>query len=170
LREVRYGRYGRRSAAGYYEDAYDFQSFVESTLRPLGPGGDRRYRPAVIDLENDRPLGDNVVELAQDGVLVVDGSFLQKPETDGFWDIVLYVDTPFSVARLRGINRDEVQLGGAKSAGALYDDRYHAAARMYLDAVGPKERANLVLDNTNVDAPTLTVQKPFEHPGPDSDS
>ena len=42
---VRARRYqqGRTSALGYYQDAYDLETFRRFVLYPLGPDGDRRY-------------------------------------------------------------------------------------------------------------------------------
>jgi hypothetical protein len=81
-REHRYRR-GRLSADGYYEDAYDFAALAELVLIPLGPGGDRRYRTRVIDLASDAEIGEAPVEAPADAVVIVDGSFLQRPELAG---------------------------------------------------------------------------------------
>jgi hypothetical protein len=67
----------------------------------------------------------------------------------------VYVDTSFAAARERGITRDAAQLGGVAQAGDLYDSRYHAAARLYLDEVHPAEQASIHLNNDNLDTPGL---------------
>ncbi|MFJ5985696.1 gamma-glutamylcyclotransferase [Lentzea sp. NPDC092896] len=150
-RAVRH-RMGRDSADGYYLDAYDFGSFSRLVLEPLGPGGDRRYRSRIIDLRSDTPLDEPPVVAPDDLVLVVDGSFLQR-ELE--WDEVVFVDTPFAVARERGTRRDAELLGGLEHAERAFDQRYHAASRRYLDEVGPAGRASVVVGNSDVANPVL---------------
>jgi uridine kinase len=150
-RAVRH-RMGRDSADGYYLDAYDFASFRRLVLEPLGPGGDLRYRERIIDLRSDTPLDEPPVTAPEDLVLVVDGSFLQR-ELE--WDGVVFVDTPFEVARERGTRRDTELLGGLEQAERAFDQRYHAASRRYLDEVEPAGRASVVVGNEDVANPVL---------------
>jgi uridine kinase len=150
-RAVRH-RLGRDSAEGYYLDAYDFASFSRLVLEPLGPGGDRKYRERIIDLHSDTPISEPPVLAPDDLVLVVDGSFLQR-ELE--WDEVVFVDTPFEVARDRGTRRDAELLGGSEQARRAFDQRYHAACRRYLDEVGPAALASVVLGNEDVANPVL---------------
>ncbi len=153
-REHRYRR-GRLSADGYYEDAYDFAALAELVLIPLGPGGDRRYRTRVIDLASDAEIGEAPVEAPADAVVIVDGSFLQRPELAGLWDHRILIETDLAVARHRGTVRDARQLGGLAKAEHVYDARYHAAARRYLAAVDPAARATLIVENTDLEHPRL---------------
>lgn len=143
-------RQGRASADGYYADAYDFASFQRLVLDPLGPNGDQKYRERIIDLLSDTPIDEAPVEAPE--VLVVDGSFLQRDLT---WDEVVFVDTPFEVARDRGTRRDTELLGGLEQAQHAFDQRYHAASRRYLDEVGPADRATIVLGNEDIANPVL---------------
>jgi uridine kinase len=78
-RAHRYRR-GRQSAVGYYEDAYDWVGFVTQVLVPLGPGGSGRYRPRVHDLVSDQLVDEDPLEAPADALVLVDGSFLQRPE------------------------------------------------------------------------------------------
>ncbi|MGB7051468.1 MAG: hypothetical protein WBG41_07870 [Acidimicrobiales bacterium] len=153
-RADRYRR-GRRSAVGYYEDAYDFAAFVDHVLVPLGPGGNRRYRRRVHDLDTDEVVDDEPMEAKGDAVVLVDGSFLQRPELDPHWDYRIFMNTSFEVARRRAIQRDADLLGGEEAAAELYELRYHPACRLYLGSVGPEARADVVIDNDDPERPTL---------------
>jgi uridine kinase len=145
-------RQGRDSADGYYADAYDFASFSRLVLEPLGPGGSRRYRQRIIDLASDTAIDEPPVLGAEDLVLIVDGSFLQRDLT---WDEVVFVDTPFEVAHERGTRRDTSLLGGLDQARRAFEQRYHAASRRYLDEVGPADRASVVVGNSDIANPVL---------------
>jgi uridine kinase len=157
-RDHRYRR-GRHSAVGYYDDAFDFAAFARHVLVPLGPGGDRRYRMRVHDLESDEQVDEPALEAPVDAVVVVDGSFLQRPELAPHWDWRIFVNTSPAVARARGLRRDAAALGGRRKAETLYDTRYHAAADLYRRAVSPEEHADLVLDNDDLAHPVLVVRR-----------
>jgi uridine kinase len=151
---------GRHSALGYYEDAYDFASLAHHVLVPLGPGGDFRNRRAVIDLASDTPVDEPAVQLQQSAVLIVDGTFLQKPEIADLWDTTIFVHTSLDVARRRGVTRDAEALGGTEKADTAFTVRYHAASQMYLDEARPAKHASLVFDNDDLDHPSVRMANP----------
>jgi uridine kinase len=153
-RAIRY-RQGRSSADGYYEDAYDFDAVRRELLDPLGPGGDRRYRTAVIDLASDTPVDRPHLEAGPDAVLIVDGSFLQKPALRDAWDLVIHLRASFEAAEERGARRDADALGGIDAARAAFRDRYHAAQRRYLAECRPHECADLVVDVEDPSRPVI---------------
>jgi uridine kinase len=148
-------RQGRESADGYYEDAYDLPALRAGLLDPLGPGGDRRYRTAVLDLATDRPVDTAADTAAGDLVVVVDGSFLQRPELAGGWDLTIYLACPFEIAEAHGVRRDADLLGGTDRARHLFRQRYHAAQHRYLAEVDPEGRADVVVDVTDPASPTI---------------
>lgn len=150
-------RQGSLSSDGYYEDAYDFAATVRDLLTPLGPGGDRRYRDRVIDLARDLPIEDGWAQAASDAVLIVDGSFLQRPEIRLGWDEVVYLDVDFEIAVERGVRRDAVRLGGVEAARRAFEQRYHTACRRYLREIAPTARPSIVVDNNDVSQPTLRL-------------
>ncbi len=153
-REHRYQR-GRMSAVGYYEDAYDFAALADYVLAPVGPAGDRVYRERVIDLATDEPVTEAPRLAPPDAVVIVDGSFLQRPEVRTLWDIRVFVDTSFPIALERGVAREAAAMGGAVQARKAYEDRYHAAAHLYLDRECPRERADVVVENNDIAHPRV---------------
>lgn len=153
-REHRYRR-GRMSGEGYYDDAFNFAALAQHVLVPLGPGGTRRYRTRVIDLASDERIEEPALEAPVDAVLILDGSFLQRPELAGLWDHLIFVNTSLAVARSRGVCRDADRLGGQAAAERAFDERYHAASRIYLDTVRPAENATLIVDNDDLARPRL---------------
>lgn len=156
-------RRGRMSADGYYEDAYDFAALRIGVLEPLGPGGDRRYRRRVMDLATDQLVDEAAIEAPADLVLVVDGTFLQRAELAGCWDVVVFVDTGFSVAEDRGARRDAAAFGSEDAARAAFRARYHAACRRYVAEVGPAASADVVLHNDDLAHPVVALRASGPH-------
>jgi uridine kinase len=148
-------RQGRTSAGGYYADAYDFAALAEHVLRPLGPGGDRRIRTRIHDLQSDQRIDTAPVTVPAEGLVIVDGTFLQRAELDGLWDEVIYIDTSPRKARARAAERDGALFGGAAAVEQIYRMRYHAACALYAEDADPIRRAGIVIDNNDLDHPVL---------------
>lgn len=154
-RAERYAR-GRRSALGYYEDARDYAAMRRALLDPLGPGGSGLYRAGLFDLEADQPNEAPLESAAAGAVLIVEGTFLQRPEFDGAWDVVVFLDIDPELSLARGLSRDSSALGGSEAAAALYRERYLPAWAMYAAACRPRERADVVIDHRDFQAPAVT--------------
>lgn len=150
-RALRYAR-GRRSATGYYEDARDYAAVRKELLDPLGPGGSRRFRRAIFDLDADVAIDAPQEDAEPDAILIVDGTFLQRDEFAGAWDIVVFLDVDPATSLKRGVARDASVLGGHEAAAALYHERYLAAWALYA-VVRPADSADLVIDHRNPEAP-----------------
>ncbi len=149
-RAVRHRR-GRNSPEGFWLDSYDYPALRRWVLDPLGPGGSRRYQAACQDLVSDQQL-DPPVESARPGaVLVVDGLFLHRDELAGAWDLSVFLRVPFAVSVARMAARDGSHPDPAHSSVA----RYVEGQQLYFDACRPWERADLVVDATDLDSPSL---------------
>jgi len=80
-RAQRYRR-GEDSPEGCYHDSFDFDALHRVLLDPLGPDGDRRFQQAVYDRDRDTALSPPVTTAAADSVLLFDGVFFLRPDTD----------------------------------------------------------------------------------------
>ncbi|MBM7048969.1 uridylate kinase [Rhizobium lusitanum] len=153
----RYAR-GRHSAEGYYYDARDLPAINALLLDPLGPGGDGRYRTASFDLHNDLPIEQDPQFAPDDAILIVDGTFLQRPELRGGWDVAVFIETSEHVSEQRGIDRDTAHLGGAEATRQLYAGRYRPAFDLYQRLSAPASAADAIFNNDNFDQPALRVR------------
>jgi uridine kinase len=156
-RVERYAR-GRHSAEGYYYYARDLAAIVALLLAPLGPGGDRQYRTASFDLDADRPLEQVPQTSAEDAILIVDGTFLQRPELQRYWDVTVFVRTSAEISEARGLGRDMQHLGGEEAARNLYANRYRPAYALYERLCEPERHSDVVIDNDDLVHPRLHVQ------------
>lgn len=152
----RYAR-GRYSAEGYYRDARDLDAINAMLLDPLGPGGDRLYRTASFDLDADAPIEQEPKLAPDNAVLIVDGTFLQRPELYDGWDLTLFVAVTESVAEQRGVGRDADRLGGEDAAQQLFAQRYCPAFDLYERECSPEQSADVVVGNDDLSAPTVRI-------------
>jgi uridine kinase len=154
VRERRYRR-GRTSPEGFWLDSFDYPRFAAEVLQPLGPGGSGRYRPRGHDLTTDEVL-EEPYEVAPSGaVLVVDGLFLHRSELEGLWDFTVFLDVPFEVTAARMAVRDGTHPDPEHPSMA----RYVQAQRRYFAERAPWERADVVVDNTDVERPSVTAPR-----------
>ncbi|WP_244540455.1 uridylate kinase [Hyphomicrobium sp. CS1BSMeth3] len=153
----RYAR-GRYSAEGYYYDARDLAAVMKLLLAPLGPKGDRLYRTQSFDLENDVPV-DQAPQLAPtNAILIVDGTFLQRPELREGWDIAVFVKTSERTSELRGVSRDADRLGGEDMVRQLYAERYRPAFDLYERICAPEKSADVLFVNEHLQLPEVYIR------------
>ena len=152
-RAVRYAR-GRHSAEGFYRDTTNVAALRGALLDPLAPGGDRRVRTRVFDHLTDRQIDAPEQSVPQGTILLLEGIFLIRPELEGCLEYVIYLDVPFVETFRRMALRD----GADPDPFAASSERYRGGQEMWMAEVGPKARADLVIDNSDHLAPKLVAR------------
>lgn len=136
---------------GFYRGSYRYDTFRECVVEPLREG--RPIIPAVWDVAEDEPVDPGKITIGSRGILVVDGIFLQRSELTDVWDATVWVDAPFAVTVPRGQarfpGRHDPDPEGASN------HRYVEGQRRYVREMAPRERATWIVDNTDLDHPTL---------------
>ena len=154
-RTLRYSR-GLDSAEGYFLDSFNYPALKSGLLDPLGPGGDRRFRVAAFDYRIDQAVDLPIQTARADAILLFDGVFLQCPELARSWDFRIWVDAPFDVTVPRAVRRspdeDESVLR------TKYRLRYVPGQILYMNQCQPRESANVIVDNADLDSPDLRFQ------------
>jgi uridine kinase len=92
-------------------------------------------------------------------VVLVDGIFLMRPELDDLWSFRVYVAVAVEESLGRGIKRD-----GAE-AERFYRARYLPGQRLYDSQARPRERADVVVENDDVELPRLVWREGVLPPG-----
>jgi uridine kinase len=151
-RSQRYRR-GEYSAEGCYHDSFDFDALHRVLLDPLGPGGDRRFRPAVYDRATETPLSEPVTTAPADAVLLFDGVFLLRPELIDRWELRIFVSAAFGVALDRARTRDLTLFGSATEVERRHRQRYRPSQQFYFDTIGPTDHADIIVHNDEPERP-----------------
>jgi uridine kinase len=161
VRALRYRR-GRQSPSGFWLDSFDYPRLWSEVLTPLGPGGDRRYRPAGHDLATDQVLHPPPRTAPPGAVVVLDGIFLHRAELAGAWELSIFLDVGFAETARRMASRDGSDPDPEHPSMA----RYVRAQRHYLASCQPEQRADILIDNTVLQAPVLVRLVPPATPRP----
>jgi uridine kinase len=151
---VRYRR-GRTSPEGFYLDSFDLSALRRLLLDPLLPGGDRRVVRAVYDVSREVPVAPAAEVVDDAAVVIVDGVFLHRPELVEAWDLSVFLAVPFEVSMARCAARD----GTDPDPSAVANRRYVEGQRRYLGACEPERRASMVVDNVDLAAPHVVVDR-----------
>jgi uridine kinase len=87
-----------------------------------------RFREAVLGVE---------------GAVVADGVFLQRPELDDLWTVRIWIEIGFEQALERAVVRDAGKMTDVRGR---YERRYWPGQQLYIEAVDPRSRADIVVD------------------------
>jgi uridine kinase len=158
-RAVRYAR-GRHSPEGYYRDARNLMAVTDCLLAPLSPSGSRVYRTEVWDLAGDSASAAPEMTASPDAILIVDGTFLARPELAGYWDVHIFLDVSAETCLERGRERDMAAGADRGTAEAAYRDRYLPAFALYETEAGPLDTADFLILMERFDAPEIRRRPP----------
>jgi len=147
-------RRGRNSPEGFWLDSFDVGALIRELLDPLRDG--RPVRLRWHDLTTDRHVDDPSIAVASGTVVVLDGLFLHRDELASRWDLSLWLEAPFAITAARMAVRD----GSPADPSHPAMRRYVEGQRLYFAACSPRDRADLVVDNTDWTAPRL-VERPL---------
>jgi uridine kinase len=139
-------RRGEYSPEGCYFDNHDYDALNRVLLDPLGPGGDRRFQPAVYDRTTDMALSTPATTAPADAVLVFDGVFLMRPELIDRWDLRIFVSTDFEETVDRALIREQRVLSAA-DVERRWRERYIPSQQFYFATARPTDHADIVVHN-----------------------
>jgi uridine kinase len=141
----------------YFDEGYDYAVFRSWLLEPLGPGGSRRCRTAMLDSFNDVLLPEEWHELAEDAMVIVDGIFLLHPELAGHWDYVIWLEVDVETLIVRACQRDTAWIGSAAAVEQRYRQFRQPVHELYERLASPVAHAHAIVDNRHIEQPRLVL-------------
>ncbi|MDA8437435.1 uridine kinase [mine drainage metagenome] len=142
---------GRYSSEGFWLDTYNDDALITWALTPLAAGGDGLYRPAAFDRLTDHVVQPPQIHAPRDALVLVEGTFVHRDALTPFWEYSIYLDVPFHETARRMARR----FGADPDTEHRLRSRYEGAQRLYFSAAAPWSRASLVINNTDVENPTI---------------
>ena len=138
-------RDGRESPESFYRDSFDYQTFRRVLVDPFRMAGSAGFQTTAWDVRRDAPTLTRWVTGQPDGVLIVDGVFLLRPELRGIWNYSILLEVPWDVAYNRLAERDARN----PDPDALANARYRDGQDLYFTEANPREYANALVDNAD---------------------
>lgn len=140
-----------RTGEAFWSRSFDYRALLRELLIPWRSGPGSTYRVAVHDVEADRALDLPPAVVPAGGLLLVDGIFTQRDELRDQWDLTVFLDVAFDVSVPRMAGRDGTPPDPAHPAQARYVD----GQRRYFAACDPHGRADVVVDNSDLEHPRI---------------
>ncbi len=98
-------------------------------------------------------------QLQPKSTLVIDGIFLHRDELVDSWNMSAFLEVPFSISYQRMAARD----GSNPDPHAPANRRYLQGQRLYMRLCNPYERADVLVDNAELEAPRI-LREGDRHP------
>ena len=147
-RAERYAR-GRDAPEGFYRDSYDYLTFQRTLVQPFRMGGSAGFVAEAFDVRRDSQVEPVWLTGPTDALLIVDGSFLNRPELRGLWNYSVWLEVADKEAEERRALRDSA----APNPRPERQLRYSGAQALYAVEAKPRTAANAIVDNTDPDHP-----------------
>ena len=145
-----------RNAEAVWTRHFDYPALRRELLDPWRSGPGSTYRPVVHDVHADANVDAAPQPVPAAGVLLVDGVFAQRPELADAWDVAIFLEVPFEVSVTRMAARD----GTVADVDHPDQRRYADAQRRYLTTCDPRRRADVVVDNADLERPRVVAVRP----------
>lgn len=137
----------------YYSRYFDLAGLARVVRGYLS--GARELRVPAFDGIAGTPGTPRLVQFGDRPVLLIEGVFIRRVPVGPLAAMHLYLDAPPSLARERLIRRDTGRGRSREEVERRLDRRYEPGQRRYHQECAPRERAGVLIDNTDHDRPRL---------------
>jgi len=152
-RETRYA--GENQVENYYNKSFNISLVIEKLLAPLRKKSSFSTRLTVLDWHTDKYDIEREYSFYQNTIVIFEGVFLFRKELSPYIDYKIFLDIPFEECRKRANIRDSEDIINK------YESKYLPAQARYLEEYPPRQVADMVIDNTDWEYPTIKyLRKP----------
>lgn len=127
----------------YYNLQWRYDYLIENVLSPIKENEDFSTSIELYDKDNDTYTSQEIT-VSDGSVVIIEGIFLQRPELDGVFNYMIYIDVPEEERLMRVLKRDGY-IGDEKQIEEKYNNRYFPAERYYASRYQPSEKADTVI-------------------------
>jgi uridine kinase len=145
----------RASIDDFHRKGHKYAVFRAWVLEPLGPGGSRRCRTALLDSFNDVALPEAWQGVTDDTVAIVDGIFLLRPALADLWDYVIWLEIDVETMVERACKRDVAWVGSVEAVERRHRGFWQSAHNLYEQLDEPSRCAHAVIDNRLIERPRI---------------
>ncbi len=127
----------------YYELQWNYGS-LKSVLDLVKNEGMFSGEVMLYDKEQDCYFPQEIT-VPENGIMIVEGIFLQRPDLSGWFDEMIYIAVPEETRLQRVLCRDSY-IGDRQAIADKYERRYFPAERFYVETCCPEQRADFVIN------------------------
>lgn len=126
----------------YYYLQWDLEMLKTNLFEVLNNNCENIFLP-FYDMSTDSNSNKHI-NVAVDGIVLIEGIFLQREEWRDFYDYIIFLDCPGELRVKRVLNRDSY-IGDHQAIINKYSNRYWLGEKHYLDVAKPIKNADLVI-------------------------
>jgi phosphoglycolate phosphatase-like HAD superfamily hydrolase/uridine kinase len=144
---IRYAR--KNQAENYYNSSFDVSLIVEKLLSPIHKRNTLSSSLKVLNLSTDKYDIKRDYAIDRNTIVIIEGVFLFRKQLSPYIDYKVFLDIPFGESKSRARARDSEEVINK------YDGKYLPAQAKYLEEYPPSQVADMDIDNTNWEYPTI---------------
>lgn len=152
---VRY-KLGKDSPEGFYKDSFNYNKLKELLLNPLHIDNGKPYFTKYFNHKTDCLESVEPAYLVKSSILIFDGIFLHRPELVDYWDYSIFLEVSREETLKRCFRRDK---SGSPNLDSPINRRYVEGQQIYINAVKPKTKASVIVNNEDYKAPWIKRKK-----------
>ncbi|OGO18621.1 MAG: hypothetical protein A2Z15_02265 [Chloroflexi bacterium RBG_16_50_11] len=151
-REIRYAGYSRDE--DYYDrvkqgSSFNFKLLIDELLCPISRKKTVFKQLTLLDWKTDKMENVKKYSINKNTVVILEGVFLFIKELEPYIDYKIFLEIPFEECARRAKARD------TEDVYKKYRNKYLPAQRKYLKEYPPRQVADIVIDNTDWEYPTI---------------
>lgn len=149
---------GKDEVTAYFSNAFDTSSIINALLLPLKRFGRISAMLALLDLDTDLYINRKEYAIESDSLVLFEGVLLYRPPLEEFIDYKIFLDIGFDEMLRRAEARDVPRFGAEILA--KYRQKYIPVQKKYLEMYKPREKSDLVIDNSDPLFPKVMKDMP----------
>lgn len=144
-------RNGATEIDAYYDNAFNYDQFVDELLSPLKETGTVKKDVICLDLDTDTYSKAIHYDIKLETVVIIEGVLLFRPPLLEYLDVKVFLDVSFDEVLRRAKERDVPRYGEAFLQ--KYIDKYIPIQQQYLGEYKPERVCNVLVDNNDYRRP-----------------
>lgn len=146
---------GRDPIQSYFDNAFNLELLERELLEPISRAQSIDTQLTLLDVETDEFTNRRHYRIDPDTIVILEGVLLFRAPLERYFDLRVFLDVPFDEVLMRANQRDVPRFG----PGFLerYRTRYIPLQKRYLAEHTPRERSDIVIDNTDFTRPIISI-------------
>lgn len=139
---------------GYWVNAFNLELLETHLLRPLHQQHRLEATLDLLDLDTDEFTKRRSWRITPEAVVILEGTLLLRPPLDRYLDLTVHLEIGFDEMLRRAAVRDARRFSA--DVESRYRRKYIPIQQRYLAECRPQLRADVVIDNRDVDRPLVS--------------
>ena len=152
-RAVRYA--GEDEADNYYYRSFNLDEIINKLLIPCLQSSKYSIKKAALNLETDKYDVNKEYNFNPNTIIILEGVFLLRDELSQYIDCNIFLEIPFNESTRRSKLRDTEAIINK------FDTKYLPAQRKYLNKFPPEKHADMIIDNSNWEYPSIKYMRRY---------